>query len=66
MPPKMVLELALRNGLEGKLPFRSEEEAAAAFQYRNLQEFLDLRDATLQVGALDMATSPLPSLNNSA
>jgi len=49
MPPKMVLEMGIRNGLEDKLPFRSEEEAAAAFNYQDLQEFLDLRDATLQV-----------------
>jgi len=51
MPPKMVLEMGIRNGLEDKLPFRSEEEAAAAFNYQDLQEFLDLRDATLQVNA---------------
>lgn len=49
MPPSMVIDMARRNGLENKLPFRTVEEAEKAFQYDNLQEFLDLRDASLQV-----------------
>jgi hypothetical protein len=30
VPPKMVLEMACRNGLEHKVPFKSEEEASVA------------------------------------
>ena len=50
IPPAMMFEMAIRNGLQDKLPFATEAEAQAAFQYENLQQFLDLRDASLQVG----------------
>ena len=49
LEPDMVLQLAERNNLQHKLPYKTLAEAEAAFQYDNLQEFLDLRDATLQV-----------------
>ena len=49
LEPALVLKLAHRNKLQHKLPYKTLAEAAAAFQYDNLQEFLDLRDATLQV-----------------
>ena len=48
--PEMALNMAARNKLTDKLPFQTVEQANAAFShYANLQEFLDLRDATLQV-----------------
>ena len=50
LEPGLVLKLAERNNLQHKLPYQNLAEAEAAFQYDNLQEFLDLRDATLQVG----------------
>ena len=49
LEPDLVLKLAERNNLQHKLPYKTLAEAEAAFQYDNLQEFLDLRDATLQV-----------------
>ena len=49
LEPELVLELAKRNNLQHKLPYKTLAEAEAAFQYDDLQEFLDLRDATLQV-----------------
>ncbi|KAL0020881.1 hypothetical protein WJX77_005891 [Trebouxia sp. C0004] len=49
LEPELVLKLAKRNNLQHKLPYKTLAEAEAAFQYDNLQEFLDLRDATLQV-----------------
>ena len=49
LEPEMVLQLAKRNNIQHKLPYKTLAEAEAAFQYNNLQEFLDLRDATLQV-----------------
>lgn len=52
LEPDLVLKLAERNNLQHKLPYKTLAEAEAAFQYDNLQEFLDLRDATLQVGSL--------------
>ena len=49
--PAMALEMAQRNGVQ--LPFSTLEEAAQAFkEYEHLQQFLDLRDATLQVASL--------------
>lgn len=45
----MMFQMAERNNLMSKLPFKTEEEAQKAFEYKNLQEFLDLRDASLQV-----------------
>ena len=45
----MMLEMASRNGMRDEVPFKSEEEAEAMFNYDNLQQFLDLRDASLQV-----------------
>jgi hypothetical protein len=51
--PPLALELARRNKLEHLLPFSTVEGAAKAYShYDNLQEFLDLRDATLSVNAL--------------
>ena len=48
--PPLALELAQRNKLEHLLPFTTVEGAAKAYSYYdNLQEFLDLRDATLSV-----------------
>ena len=48
--PPLALELARRNKLEHLLPFSTVEGAAKAYSYYdNLQEFLDLRDATLSV-----------------
>ncbi len=49
LEPELVLKLAKRNNLQHKVPYKTLAEAEAAFQYDNLQEFLDLRDATLQV-----------------
>ena len=49
LEPELVLKLAKRNNLQHKLPYQTLAEAEAAFQYDDLQEFLDLRDATLQV-----------------
>ncbi len=37
-----MLELAQRNGLTDKLPFSNVEEARAAYQFHNLQSFLDI------------------------
>ncbi len=52
MQPPLALELARRNKLEHLLPFDTVEGAAKAYSYYdNLQEFLDLRDATLSVSA---------------
>ncbi len=46
--PPLALELARRNKLEHLLPFSTVEGAAKAYShYDNLQQFLDLRDATL-------------------
>lgn len=53
LEPDLVLKLAERNNLQHKLPYKTLAEAEAAFQYDNLQEFLDLRDATLQVQQTD-------------
>ena len=51
MQPPLAMELAKRNKLEHLLPFSTVEGAAKAYSYYdNLQEFLDLRDATLSVG----------------
>lgn len=36
-----MLEIAQRNGLKNKLPFSNVEEARAAYQFHNLQSFLD-------------------------
>ena len=48
--PPLALELARRNKLEHLLPFTTVEGAAKAYShYDNLQQFLDLRDATLSV-----------------
>ena len=48
--PPLALELARRNKLEHLLPFSTVEGAAKAYShYDNLQQFLDLRDATLSV-----------------
>ena len=41
--------------MQQQLPYKTLAEAEAAFQYDNLQEFLDLRDATLQVLAAYLA-----------
>ena len=49
LEPDLVLKLAERNDMQQQLPYKTLAEAEAAFQYDNLQEFLDLRDATLQV-----------------
>ncbi len=40
--PELMLEIAQRNGLENKLPFSNVEEARAAYQFHNLQSFLDI------------------------
>ncbi len=45
----MMLDMAARNGMRDDVPFKSEAEAEAMFNYDNLQQFLDLRDASLQV-----------------
>ena len=45
----MMLEMAERNSMTDEVPFKSESEAQAMFEYENLQQFLDLRDASLQV-----------------
>lgn len=58
LEPELVLELAKRNNLQHKLPYKTLAEAEAAFQYDNLQEFLDLRDATLQVVRLIVSLHP--------
>lgn len=49
LTPNLVLTMGRRNGLEHDLPFHTVEEAEKAFRYNNLQEFLDLRDASLRV-----------------
>ena len=48
----MMLDMAARNGMRDNVPFKSEAEAEAIFNYDNLQQFLDLRDASLQVELL--------------
>ncbi|MEM6826682.1 MAG: adenosine deaminase [Pseudomonadota bacterium] len=40
LEPEMMFELAKRNGVS--LPYASVEEVSAAYQFNNLQEFLDL------------------------
>lgn len=52
LEPDLVLKLAERNNLQQKLPYKTLAEAEAAFQYDSLQEFPDLRDATLQVNSM--------------
>lgn len=37
-----MLEIAHRNGLTDMLPFTNVEEARAAYQFHNLQSFLDM------------------------
>ena len=49
LEPDLVLKLAERSDMQQQMPYKTLAEAEAAFQYDNLQEFLDLRDATLQV-----------------
>lgn len=69
LEPDFVLKLAERNNLQHKLPYKTLAEAEAAFQYDNLQEFLDLRDATLQVACppplLPAQSSRLKSVSQS-
>ena len=62
LEPDFVLKLAERNNLQHKLPYKTLAEAEAAFKYDNLQEFLDLRDATLQVACLLAAASCSPAI----
>ena len=57
LEPDLVLKLAERNKLQHMLPYKTLADAEAAFQYDNLQEFLDLRDATLQVRCRTMAVN---------
>ena len=60
LEPELVFKLAERNNLTHMLPFKTAEEADAAFQYDDLQQFLDLRDATLQAGyEWSIPTTPL-------
>ena len=40
--PELMLEIAQRNGLEAQLPFRNVAEARSAYQFHNLQSFLDI------------------------
>ena len=47
LEPEMMFALAERNGVT--LPYRSVEEVAAAYQFSNLQEFLDLYYLGMQV-----------------
>ncbi|MEL7219483.1 MAG: adenosine deaminase, partial [Pseudomonadota bacterium] len=47
LEPEMMFELAARNGVT--LPYGSVEEVAAAYQFSNLQEFLDLYYLGMQV-----------------
>lgn len=56
MPPEMVLAMGERNGVLDSLPFRTLDEAKDAFSYNNLQEFLDIRDASLQATLLASST----------
>ncbi|KAK9807709.1 hypothetical protein WJX72_006797 [[Myrmecia] bisecta] len=49
LEPNQVIAIATRNGLLDRLPFKTVAEAQAAFDYQDLQEFLDLRDATCSV-----------------
>jgi len=47
LEPEMMFALAERNGV--KLPYASVEEVSAAYQFSNLQEFLDLYYLGMQV-----------------
>ena len=59
--PPLALELARRNKLEHLLPFDTVEGAAKAYShYDNLQQFLDLRDATLSVNLFACKCSATP------
>eukprot|EP00271_Cylindrocystis_brebissonii_P004578 TRINITY_DN1633_c0_g1_i1.p1 TRINITY_DN1633_c0_g1~~TRINITY_DN1633_c0_g1_i1.p1 ORF type:complete len:335 (-),score=65.12 TRINITY_DN1633_c0_g1_i1:638-1642(-) len=49
LEPPLALLIARRNSLSDLLPYDTPEKAERFFQYANLQEFLDLRDATLSV-----------------
>ena len=40
LEPEMMLALAKRNGVD--LPYQTVEDVAAAYQFNNLQDFLDL------------------------
>ena len=40
LEPEQMFEFAERNGVE--LPYKSVEEIRAAYEFKNLQEFLDL------------------------
>ena len=42
LEPDLMFELAQRNGVMHKLPFKSVAEAQAAYNFHNLQSFLDL------------------------
>ena len=42
LEPGMLLRLSERNKLTHSLPFRTLEEAKAAYNFKNLQQFLDL------------------------
>jgi adenosine deaminase len=42
LEPDLMFELAQRNGVLHKLPFKSVAEAQAAYNFHNLQSFLDL------------------------
>ncbi len=37
-----MLEIAERNGVTDKLPFKDVDQARTAFQFNNLQDFLDI------------------------
>ena len=42
LEPELMFELAQRNDVLHKLPFKSVAEAQAAYNFHNLQSFLDL------------------------